>query len=330
MSYRPPTSIAYQPSTNPPYPYDPEQARTILTRAGWADVDGDGVLQKGGTPLTITLLTNNVPKSFPELFGVGYDPAVAQIVADWKAVGARVRVRRMGWEQFANTLFGTHDFQIALMSVSGDADPDESYLWATDAYPEGFNVGRYSSDAVDLGLAEGLRRTTVHRGWRGTRWSTGHWLQMFPRCRSGARRSSWYRTTASSARPRTTGPPSSTRTLRSGTSATASDTWRALSGTCLPERKEGSIARTTDSSQARNDRRPTVQLDSLQVHPEICIAFTPERGRGNPSSAPWNHVTPIRNDTLRRAPQPPENCTQTYAAGVVPYPRGTHRDSPQH
>ena len=173
MSYWPPTSLAHQPSANPPYPYDSEEAREILARAGWADVDGDGVLQKGGTPLTITLLTNNVPKSFPELFGIGYDPAVAQIAADWKAVGARVRVRRMGWEQFANSLFGTHDFQVALVSVSGDADPDESYLWATDAYPEGFNVGRYSSNAVDRGLAEGLRRQdfaqrlegyqTVHR-----------------------------------------------------------------------------------------------------------------------------------------------------------------------
>ncbi len=167
MSYLPPTSLAHQPSANPPFPYDPEQARAILARAGWADVDGDGVLQKGGAPLSITLLTNNVPKSFPELFGVGYDPAVAQIVADWKAVGARVRVRRTGWEQFANTVFGIHDFQIALVSVSGDADPDESYLWATDAYPEGFNVGRYSSDVVDLGLAEGLRRQDLAQRLEG-------------------------------------------------------------------------------------------------------------------------------------------------------------------
>ncbi len=158
IDFQPPTSPAHQPDAAPPYAYDLEEARALLARAGWADVDGDGVLQKGGTPLTITLLTNKVPRSFPALFGGSYDPAITQIVASWEALGVRVRVIREGWEQFANQLFGTHNFQVALVSVSGDADPDDSYLWATNAYPDGFNVGRYSSQSADLGLAEGLRR----------------------------------------------------------------------------------------------------------------------------------------------------------------------------
>jgi ABC-type transport system substrate-binding protein len=53
------------------------------------------------------------------------------------------------------------------VSVSGDADPDESYLWATDAYLEGFNVGRYSSDVVDRGIAEGLRRQDLAQRLEG-------------------------------------------------------------------------------------------------------------------------------------------------------------------
>jgi len=158
VHFQPPTSPAHQPASDPLYHYDLEQAKTLLARAGWEDVDGDGVLQKGGTPLTITLLTNRVPRSFPELFGGSYDPAITQIVANWKAVGVRVRVLREGWEKFANRLFGTHDFQVALVSVSGDADPDDSYLWSTGAYPDGFNAGRYSSRLADLGLAQGLRR----------------------------------------------------------------------------------------------------------------------------------------------------------------------------
>lgn len=41
-----------------PLPYDPEQAREILAEAGWADSDGDGILDRNGRPFRFTLETN--------------------------------------------------------------------------------------------------------------------------------------------------------------------------------------------------------------------------------------------------------------------------------
>jgi peptide/nickel transport system substrate-binding protein len=40
-----------------PYPYDPEQALSLLDEAGWTDSDGDGMLDKDGQPFTFTIDT---------------------------------------------------------------------------------------------------------------------------------------------------------------------------------------------------------------------------------------------------------------------------------
>lgn len=164
VGFYPRTSPAYLEQEEAPYAYNPQEAKALLTQAGWRDTDGDGIRQKGGRQLTLTLLANQVPKTFPVTLGMAYTPALQRIATDWKAVGARVRVRQEGWEQLAPRLFSTHSFETALVSISGDADPDLGYLWSTEAYSQGFNAGRYSSKAVDGLLDEGLRlRTSEER-----------------------------------------------------------------------------------------------------------------------------------------------------------------------
>lgn len=52
-----------------PWPYDPDQARKMLAEEGWYDTDGDGILDKDGTPFSFTLnyfVKNNTTKSICE------------------------------------------------------------------------------------------------------------------------------------------------------------------------------------------------------------------------------------------------------------------------
>jgi len=56
----PPWSPLY-PQEVQPLPYEPQRARQLLQQAGWSDSNGDGVLDKGGQPLSFTLMTSDRP-----------------------------------------------------------------------------------------------------------------------------------------------------------------------------------------------------------------------------------------------------------------------------
>ena len=54
---QPTISIAYAPdriTTN--YTFDPEKAKSLLAAAGWADSDGDGIVEKDGQPLSFEVM----------------------------------------------------------------------------------------------------------------------------------------------------------------------------------------------------------------------------------------------------------------------------------
>lgn len=67
------------------YPHDPEKARKLLEEAGWKDTDADGVLDRNGRPLRITLVTYTERASLP--------PTAEVIQSQLKEIGIDVDLR---------------------------------------------------------------------------------------------------------------------------------------------------------------------------------------------------------------------------------------------
>jgi len=69
----------YQEGRNQQYPYDPELARQMLADAGWADSDGDGVLDKDGQKMTVRIAYMGTWSLMQAIAPIVYD--------NWRAVG---------------------------------------------------------------------------------------------------------------------------------------------------------------------------------------------------------------------------------------------------
>jgi len=122
----PPSSNWAAPDVEP-YGYDPDEARRLLTRAGWAATDGDGVREKDGQRLAFTLM---VPKSSQQL---------TSWMADWQqqswvAVGADVTVDQLEWQAFRERR-EERDFHV-LAQTFQFTNPDmyDLYHSATEVY----------------------------------------------------------------------------------------------------------------------------------------------------------------------------------------------------
>lgn len=65
------------------YPYDPQQAKSLLDQAGWVDTDGDGVRDKGGVPLALKYGTTTDPQR---------KAAQTQAQSDLQAIGVKLQL----------------------------------------------------------------------------------------------------------------------------------------------------------------------------------------------------------------------------------------------
>ena len=155
---QPQVSIAYAPeriATN--YDFNVEKAKSLLAEAGWADSDGDGVVEKDGQPL-----------AFEVMYGSGSattDSTVAAMQEMWATVGVAATPNPVDFGQvLVPALTDTFDFQVCLLGFNWDPTADQSAMYSTSSYRNGFNAMKYSNPRVDeLNAAAGVELDETKR-----------------------------------------------------------------------------------------------------------------------------------------------------------------------
>jgi peptide/nickel transport system substrate-binding protein len=152
----PPPSFAYVPEqVRAGYPYDPGRSEALLEEAGWRR-GADGIRAKEGLRLQFTLWTNS---------GSLLREALAQAIQTaWRAIGVEATPRAEEWGALLARLNESREFETFLLGFSWDADPDQSAMWSSRAFPpNGFNLGQYASAEVDALLERGLSELDLQR-----------------------------------------------------------------------------------------------------------------------------------------------------------------------
>ncbi len=144
-----PNTWPYNPTVKT-YPYNPDRSRALLSDAGWADTDNDGILDREGIPFEFTILTN---------MGNTRRLKTATII-QWRLemIGIKVNIRVLEWATLINEFVDKKRFQALIMGWGIGLDPDQYDIWHSSKTGEKeFNFISYKNPAVDILLEKGRR-----------------------------------------------------------------------------------------------------------------------------------------------------------------------------
>jgi peptide/nickel transport system substrate-binding protein len=130
-----------------PTPHDPSRARTLLTELGYADTNGDGVLDRDGAPLRIELLLQSgIPES--QRLGV-------RVQGMLKEIGVALELVAVEPNRFSATA-REGDFEAILWGFGNNPKVDLAVQWRSDG---AYNWMSYSDPETDR-LIDAARRAT--------------------------------------------------------------------------------------------------------------------------------------------------------------------------
>ncbi len=142
---------------------DVPYAKKLLADAGWADMDGDGIIEKNGLKAEFSCI-------YPS--GDSVRQAVAVVVAEQvKALGIQINVEGTSWDEIMQRMFSE-----AVMMGWGSAIPNETYyLYRSDGalLDDFYNPEGYRSDVTDGYLdaaMEALTSEEANENWKKVQW----------------------------------------------------------------------------------------------------------------------------------------------------------------
>jgi peptide/nickel transport system substrate-binding protein len=135
-----------------PIAFDVDGAKALLAGAGFADADGDGVVERGAERLVLELLVNSD--------NVRMNEVALVLQQAWKAVGAAVEIQRAPKAALYERLM-KRDYTAAIGAWNAALFVDPSSQWECDtpARPRPFNFPGYCEPAVDALISRGMSLT---------------------------------------------------------------------------------------------------------------------------------------------------------------------------
>jgi peptide/nickel transport system substrate-binding protein len=149
-----PSSWAYSPDIQQPT-FDVEGAKALFAEMGWQDTNSDGILDKEGKPLTVTLATHSEDPNRVQ--------AIEFIQAVMSQAGVDAKTQITDWPSFSTNYVQKSQHQIALLGWLNIVDPDR-LLFAQLTTGGSTNWGGYSNPKVDELLQKG--RSSLDQGER--------------------------------------------------------------------------------------------------------------------------------------------------------------------
>lgn len=132
------------------YPYDPDKAKSLLDGAGWKP-GSDGIRVKNGKRLSFKVSTASSINTFVETATV--------LQEEWKQIGVEATPNTIEWNAFIDLISTSYNFDMYLVGLGHDADPDQTSNWACNAHPGGFNAMSYCNPQLDKLMQQALRTT---------------------------------------------------------------------------------------------------------------------------------------------------------------------------
>ena len=134
-----------------PLPYDPAETRRILAAKGFADRDGDGVLERDGRPFVFELTTNSSNRI--------RTAALVLIQEQLRKVGVAATPRTIEIHALTESNLA-HDFDATLSGWAVDTTLDLKPYFHSSESAGGYNFGSYRNSEVDRLLDTARRAPT--------------------------------------------------------------------------------------------------------------------------------------------------------------------------
>jgi len=123
-----------------PVAFDPDKAKALLTQAGWKDSDGDGILDRDGTPFRFDAATTNQNPLAEKVLTI-YEEELAR-------VGIDLTIRPMEWASLLERV-DKREFDAILMGWSMPPDPDPYQVWHSSQVDAGSNYVGFVNEECD-------------------------------------------------------------------------------------------------------------------------------------------------------------------------------------